>query len=217
MRKLTVILVLFLVTLPLMADSLDVTPTQMISPQEEQVGSFLPTALYAERAGTPVENIYCRYRIITLDTKSPVYEDSVMASFAAYEEQTVTFPPLSEPLDNACYEIEFWAIDNYYKVISYPPLVDTFCYTGIAETPASDKFNMEVTTSQGSQIILRYSGSPQGFRAEVFDASGRKVDELNAVESSGIATWGGCHGPGVYFICVRSERSSIIQKVILIQ
>lgn len=215
MRKLTVILVLFLGTLPLMADSLDVTPTQMISPQKEQVGSFLPTALYAERAGTPVENIYCRCKIITLDTKSPVYYDSVMASFAAYEEQTVTFPPLSEPLDNACYEIEFWAIDNDYNIISYPPLVDTFCYTGIAEEPASKESSLDVIVNMGPQIVLRYSGCTQGLDAEVFDAIGAKVDELQV--TSGVIMWGECHRAGVYFIRVQSERSSIIQKVILIQ
>ena len=217
MRKLTVILVLFLVTLPLMADSLDVTPTQMISPQKEQVGPFNPSAVFVERGGAETLLVYLNCLIETLDTGQGVYVDSVLEDFSAYEEKIAVFPETE--LDSACYKITFWAeIRNHLREgISYPPLVDTFCYTGIAEQPAREKFGLDVIINMGPQIVLRYSGCTQGFDVEVFDAIGAKVGELDVEATSGVITWGRCHGPGVYFICVQSERSAIIQKVILIQ
>jgi hypothetical protein len=92
--------------------------------------------------------------------------------------------------------------------------VDTFCYTGIAEEPASKESGLDVIINMGPQIVLRYSGCSQNFNAEVFDAIGTKVDELQA--TSEVITWGECHDPGVYFICVQFERTSVIRKVILI-
>ena len=91
---------------------------------------------------------------------------------------------------------------------------------GVVEQPIVEKPpDWEVITSIGSQIVLRYQDRPDGFRASIFDASGRKVDEVHATESSGMITWGrcyGCYGPGVYFI-VPSEGKASAQKVVLIK
>ncbi len=91
---------------------------------------------------------------------------------------------------------------------------------GVEEQPIVEKPpNWEVITSIGSQIVLRYQDRPDGFRASIFDASGRKVDEVHATESSGMITWGrcyGCYGPGVYFIVPSGGKSSA-QKVVLIK
>jgi len=92
---------------------------------------------------------------------------------------------------------------------------------GVAEQPIVEKpANWEVITSIGSQIVLRYQDRPDGFRASIFDASGRKVDEVHATESSGMITWGrcyGCYGPGVYFIVLKSAGAIKAQKVVLIR
>lgn len=72
----------------------------------------------------------------------------------------------------------------------------------------------------GQRIVLRYKDRPEGFHASVFDATGRKVDELHATGASGMITWGkcyGCYGAGVYFIRVESGASRQTQKVILIR
>jgi len=89
---------------------------------------------------------------------------------------------------------------------------------GVVERPIVEKPpNWEVITSIGSQIVLRYQDSPDGFRASIFDASGRKVDEVHASESSGMITWGRCYGPGVYFIVLKSAGATKAQKVVLIR
>jgi hypothetical protein len=61
--------------------------------------------------------------------------------------------------------------------------------------------------SVGRQIILQYSDMPQGFHASIFDAAGRKVDELHSDGVSGTITWGESMSPGVYFIRPTDESS----------
>ncbi|MEA3312348.1 MAG: hypothetical protein U9Q76_09055 [candidate division WOR-3 bacterium] len=88
---------------------------------------------------------------------------------------------------------------------------------GVVEQPIVEKPpNWEVITSIGSQIVLRYQDRPDGFRASIFDATGRKVDEIHATGASGMITWGRCYGPGVYFIVLSGGKSSA-QKVVLIK
>jgi len=87
-------------------------------------------------------------------------------------------------------------------------------------TPVTHPSNWRLRASVGQQIVLQYSDFPQGFHAFVFDAAGRKVDELHSVSPSGTLTWGeddGCYSPGVYFIRSSSEEPSVTQKVILIK
>jgi hypothetical protein len=74
-----------------------------------------------------------------------------------------------------------------------------------------------VITSIGSQIVLRYQDRPDGFRASIFDASGRKVDELKSPAQNGVLTWGENHSPGVYFIVLKSAGATKAQKVVLIR
>ncbi|MBA7628224.1 hypothetical protein ES703_35700 [subsurface metagenome] len=180
-----------------------------------QFEPFNPTAIYLERTVQETPYVYLMCRIENLDLSEILYEDTLVHCFAANEEFTAMF---AEPaLETSGYIITFWAEDGSGSNISHPPLTDIFGYTGIDETPASDNFNLHVFTSVGSQIVLRYSNSPQGFHAEVFDALGRRVDELNATGASGTITWGKCYVPGVYFIRVRSRCSLTIQKVILIR
>jgi len=86
----------------------------------------------------------------------------------------------------------------------------------LEEEGLNEGTNWEIVSSVGQQIVLRYSDSPQGFHAVIFDTTGRKVDELHATGASGMITWGKCYGPGVYFI-VPSEGKASAQKVILIK
>jgi hypothetical protein len=59
--------------------------------------------------------------------------------------------------------------------------------------------------------------APQGFHAFVFDATGRKVDELHSAEVYGIITWPAARqSPGVYFI-KQAGQTEPLAKVVLIR
>ncbi len=51
----------------------------------------------------------------------------------------------------------------------------------------------------------------------VFNASGRKVDELHVPQTGGTVTWGEGYGAGVYFIRVEGDASATTHKVILVK
>lgn len=71
---------------------------------------------------------------------------------------------------------------------------------GVEEDPVTDPQNWQILTAIGPEIVLGYSDHSQGFRAWVFDASGREVDRIYAASPSGTVTWGRDKNPGVYFI-----------------
>lgn len=78
--------------------------------------------------------------------------------------------------------------------------------------------NWYVFSPIGSEIVLKYEDSPCGFHAFVFDATGRKVDELHSTEQSGTITWLLTHqSPGVYFVKVESAVSGSTKKVVLMK
>ncbi|NLI97371.1 hypothetical protein GX441_01780 [bacterium] len=79
--------------------------------------------------------------------------------------------------------------------------------TGISEpspspsspvTPVTHQIDLE--SGIGSTITLRYSDFPEGLRASVYDASGRRVDQLYTSQKQGTIQWGQDRAPGVYFI-----------------
>lgn len=96
-------------------------------------------------------------------------------------------------------------------------VVKTDSLGGIAESAVGwDLASIETITAVGDRIVLRYGNYPGGFRASVYDASGRLVDELYSQAASGSLTWGEAAQPGVYFIHSRGESNEIL-KVILIR
>jgi hypothetical protein len=91
-------------------------------------------------------------------------------------------------------------------------LVDAVKEEPVADAPA----DWQVLSPIGQRIVLRYEDRPEGFHAQVFDATGRKVDEIHAAGSSGTIIWGATHSPGVYFIR-SSSGSATAGKVILVE
>lgn len=89
----------------------------------------------------------------------------------------------------------------------------------VAEEPVVNPGgNWGIVTSVGLQIVLRYENHPDGFQASIYDASGRKVDELHTGESSGIITWGEGYGSGVYFIrTVNGSTGQAISRVVIVK
>ncbi|MCK4334666.1 T9SS type A sorting domain-containing protein [candidate division WOR-3 bacterium] len=84
------------------------------------------------------------------------------------------------------------------------------------EPSVAHQLDFEIASPIGSRIVLRYNDHPKGFHAQVFDASGRKVDEIESQTQSGTLTWGSHHNPGVYFI-VPTDGEVNAYKVILIK
>jgi hypothetical protein len=97
---------------------------------------------------------------------------------------------------------------------------DSLGSIAVAENPiAKSRTDWLLITSIGQKIALSYTDRPNGFHAQVFDATGRMVDEINAAGPSGTLTWGeccGCYGPGVYFIRDLFSNQPITRKVVLI-
>ncbi|MCK4231631.1 T9SS type A sorting domain-containing protein [candidate division WOR-3 bacterium] len=88
----------------------------------------------------------------------------------------------------------------------------------VAEEPAKETPTLWTPLSPiGNKIVLLYHNNPEGLHAQVFDATGRKVNEVHADGSSGTITWGEDQRPGVYFIRVESGVSRQMQKVVLIR
>lgn len=95
---------------------------------------------------------------------------------------------------------------------------DSLGYVDAAiEEPVIETWGWKLVTSIGPQIVLRYTDRPEGFHACVFDASGRKVDEVRSASPSGTITWGGGRSRGVYFI-QEIKRGSVgkVSRVILL-
>lgn len=89
--------------------------------------------------------------------------------------------------------------------------------TFVAEKPiAESETDWHLLSPIGCSIVLQYKDLPQGFHAQVFDATGRRVDEIESPAQNGVLRWGENHSPGVYFI-VLTDKEVSVQKVILIE
>jgi hypothetical protein len=96
---------------------------------------------------------------------------------------------------------------------------DSLGLLAIDEGPQPKKGkNWQVVPAIGSQVLLTYWDSPQGFRAEVFDVSGRKTDVLESTGASGILSWGNGYPAGVYFIhAPDAQKANNTVRIIIIR
>ncbi len=75
--------------------------------------------------------------------------------------------------------------------------------------------HLEISSPIGSEITLCFSNCAEGFRAQVFDASGRRIDEIRSPHTQGTIRWGGGR-TGVYFIVAEGLKADP-RKVILVK
>jgi hypothetical protein len=96
---------------------------------------------------------------------------------------------------------------------------DSLGLLGIAENPIVESDNgWNIPHSIGSYIVLHYQGLPQGFRANVFDVSAQKVDQIRGDGNEGAMTWGINYPPGVYFIQALDNQNQLkTAKVVLVR
>jgi len=89
---------------------------------------------------------------------------------------------------------------------------------GIAEEPvAKPARNWQVISSIGREVVLQYSDLPHGFHASVFDAVGRKIEELHSTKNSGQIVWGEGYSSGVYFIRARGTENNHTARVVIVR
>ncbi|NLI97209.1 hypothetical protein GX441_00935 [bacterium] len=94
---------------------------------------------------------------------------------------------------------------------------DSLGNVGVEEKPVAEQWaTCRLLSPIGKEIVLQYTGYPRGFHADIFDASGRKVDEIQTPQTHGAIQWGGGRGPGVYFI-VSDKDPRQVYKVILVK
>lgn len=86
----------------------------------------------------------------------------------------------------------------------------------LEDTLSDSHTNWWIISPVGSCISLSYINHPQGFNASIYDAAGRKVDELCSNQPQGAITWGGGFPPGVYFIQANETKHTSMTKVVLI-
>jgi len=96
---------------------------------------------------------------------------------------------------------------------------DSLGLLGISENPIVETDNgWNVPHSIGSYVVLHYKDLPQGFHANVFDVSGRKVDHITGDGNEGAMTWGINYPPGVYFIQALDNQNQLkTAKVVLVR
>jgi hypothetical protein len=205
------------------ADSLDITPYEIESPERDQQEPFRPRAWFAERGGTEVRNPSLICLIVDLDTQDSVYIDT-QPQWKVPPYDTI-WPPFREadPEPDE-YEITFWAEDKYNVNISYPPLVDTFYYkVGITETPVPGEFNLEVVSPDPTthSVTVSFSlGRSAEVTLSIYDLTGKIVATL----ASGIwnqgrhrVRWNTSDAPsGVYFVRFSAPGFSRFRKVVLL-
>jgi hypothetical protein len=94
---------------------------------------------------------------------------------------------------------------------------DSLGNVAVDEEPPVTQSDWQIPVSVGRRIVLQYTDRPQGFSASVFDASGRKVDEIESQTQSGTLTWGENQNPGVYFIQTRLAGSTETKKAVIVK
>ncbi len=96
---------------------------------------------------------------------------------------------------------------------------DSLGLLAISEPSIKEKqVDWEVVQSMGNNIQIRYSNRPQGFRANIYNSLGQKVDELHAVGSSGNVVWGLGYPSGVYFVRVANRnKENNTARIVLIR
>lgn len=203
-------------------------PREVLVPAADTlVDTIIPQAWFKNSGTYPIEDFYCDCEIVpkvssSLASLSPPYHCRYLISY-----------PL-EPGDSVLVEFAEWFSDDssrcvarFYTSKDSEPIwqtrekiVEFFGVPDVGiteEAPAILPPSCEVVSSFGREVILKYSNYPKGFYASVYDASGRKVDELHSTERSGMIVWGerygrygcyGCYGSGVYFIRTDLEKGA---------
>jgi hypothetical protein len=202
-------------------------PREMLVPRPDTlVDTVIPTAWFKNSGTYPIEDFYCHCQIWpkggdTIASLSPPYHCKYLISYSLEpgDSVLVKFAEWSSD-DSSRYVARFYTSKDSEpiwqtreKIIEFQGVPDV----GIIEHPIVLSPSWELVNTVGQQITLRYSNFPDGLHCDIFDVSGRKVDELKSVDASGTITWGDTAPTGVYFIRISSGTESAMRKVILLR
>ncbi|MCK4334529.1 T9SS type A sorting domain-containing protein [candidate division WOR-3 bacterium] len=201
----------------------DVTPYEMLAPETpEQINPFMPTANYAERLGKKTVDVKMHCWIQDFDTEEWVYRDSSdFRDFVPHDTFLAVFK--TAYLEIGTYIIRFWANGENNTNISNPPLVDTFNYTGIAETPIASRFSLDAATPNpcADFTAIRFTlGHTTNVTLRVYDATGNVVATLaDGSRNAGSYTvqWN-THdvASGIYFLKLTTPEFRATQKLLVL-
>ena len=97
---------------------------------------------------------------------------------------------------------------------------DSLGYVGVGEELDDEGISLEDTESVAASgsVKFNYSGCSNGYQADVYDVSGKKIDVIFNPASSGTITWpqSGKYSSGVFFIVSKTPKRSV-RKVVLLQ
>jgi len=106
---------------------------------------------------------------------------------------------------------------NHHGVEVYGMLTDWEIPSEVDEQFPQSQCGWEMVSSIGSRIILRYANCPEGCRIVIFDACGRKVDEMQAPDADGTVVWGENQAAGVYFVRMVTPGFQDVKKTVLLR
>lgn len=205
------------------------SPREILNPQEGDTISYMVPSAWFKNTGTyPIQDFYCHCEIW------PWSGDSAACAYLSppyHVKYWVSYPVA--PGDSVLIKFSPWACDdsaqyvaNFYTTKDEEPLWQTReksvtfygePWSGVVEDQSINLPHWEIVTSCGREIILQYSGYPQGFQAYVFDVAGRKVDEVRACKPSGTVTWGESAPTGVYFIRASGSQAKEVKRFIIMR
>jgi len=206
------------------------SPREILNPQEGDTISYMIPAAWFKNTGTyPISDFYCHCEIW------PWSGDSAACAYLSppyHVKYWVSYEV--EPGDSVLVKFSEWYSDDsskyrarFYTTKESEPIWQTreksVTFYGephvgvIEDQPESSPPSWELITSCGREIILQYSGYPQGFQASVFDVAGRQVDELETSGSSGLITWGEGCVVGVYFIRASGSQAKEVKRFIIMR
>jgi hypothetical protein len=89
-------------------------------------------------------------------------------------------------------------------------------YLAVYEGHTDIQPEIQMLSAVGPRIVCSFSQSAKSSQVSVFDASGRKVDELSVPQLDGVMQWGENRSPGVYFMKVEADGNRP-HKVVLVK
>ncbi|MBN2379637.1 hypothetical protein JXM67_07545, partial [candidate division WOR-3 bacterium] len=131
----------------------DVTPFEMVAPQDSIFLPFTPKAKFEERAGAPETDAWCHCKIENMAAYgAQVYHDSTMITFSAGEIKEVVFSEIrtdNTDFTPGSYTITFWAADDRAANISDPDFFVQSFYIkeAVVEAPVVSAFGLSVVNN----------------------------------------------------------------------
>lgn len=196
-----------------------VSPISTLNPQKDSIiHRMVPSAWFRNLSShDAVEDFYCHCEISSNTFSTSTYHASYWISYSLGlgDSVLIKFPEWISD-DSALYTARFYTTCETkpsWSCREMPVQFKGSPFEGINEDRTLSS-SFELVRTCGPMFVLRYSNFSTGFQANLFDATGRKVDEINYASPSGTISWGEGEPSGVYFIKLL-HRTSVLGKVVI--